>query len=156
MAYKKQLKDKDGNTIYPDVGLNLDDVVYSDDPEPIADYIDPASYSTTEHKTGGTWIDGKPIYRKVIEIPSAAAGAETRISVGIASSLVSNAWVKFGALKVPGTGIIPVFFHNPDATDYTTYIYFRATDTNLLLTVKMKNKAITGGFAVVEYTKTTD
>jgi hypothetical protein len=32
MAYKKQLKDKDGNTIYPDVGLNLDDVVYSDDP----------------------------------------------------------------------------------------------------------------------------
>lgn len=32
MAIKKQLKDKDGNTIYPDVGLNLDDVVYSDDP----------------------------------------------------------------------------------------------------------------------------
>lgn len=32
MAYKKQLKDKDGNTIYPDVGLNLDDVVYADDP----------------------------------------------------------------------------------------------------------------------------
>lgn len=34
-TYKKQLKDKDGNTIYPDVGLNLDDVVYSDDPEPV-------------------------------------------------------------------------------------------------------------------------
>ena len=32
MAIKKQLKDKNGNTIYPDVGLNLDDVVYSDDP----------------------------------------------------------------------------------------------------------------------------
>ena len=26
------------------------------------------SYSTTEQKTGGVWIDGKPIYRKVIEI----------------------------------------------------------------------------------------
>ena len=36
MAIKKQLKDKNGNTIYPDVGLNLDDVVYSDDPtEPV-------------------------------------------------------------------------------------------------------------------------
>ena len=23
------------------------------------------NYSTTEQKTGGTWIDGKPIYRKV-------------------------------------------------------------------------------------------
>ena len=30
-------------------------------------YVDRAvSYSTTETKTGGTWIDGKPIYRKVI------------------------------------------------------------------------------------------
>lgn len=35
-TYKKQLHDKDGNTIYPDVGLELDSVVYSADPtEPI-------------------------------------------------------------------------------------------------------------------------
>lgn len=26
------------------------------------------SYSETEQKTGGVWIDGKPIYRKVIEV----------------------------------------------------------------------------------------
>lgn len=65
MAYKKQLRDKNGNVVYPDVGLNLDDVVYSDDPsETIDNIIDPASYSMTEHKTGGTWIDGKPIYKK--------------------------------------------------------------------------------------------
>lgn len=25
------------------------------------------SYSTTEQKTGGVWIDGKPIYRRVFE-----------------------------------------------------------------------------------------
>lgn len=31
-TYKKQLQDKDGNTIYPDVGIDLDNVVYSDDP----------------------------------------------------------------------------------------------------------------------------
>lgn len=37
-TYKKQLLDKDGNVIYPDVGLNLDKVVYSDDPtEPLGD-----------------------------------------------------------------------------------------------------------------------
>ena len=35
-TYKKQLHDKDGNTIYPDVGIDLDNVVYSDDPtEPV-------------------------------------------------------------------------------------------------------------------------
>lgn len=31
-TYKKQLQDKDGNTIYPDVGIDLDNVVYGDDP----------------------------------------------------------------------------------------------------------------------------
>lgn len=36
-AYKKQLLDKDGNVIYPDVGIDLDDMVYSDDPtEPVS------------------------------------------------------------------------------------------------------------------------
>lgn len=33
-------------------------------------YVDKAnSYSADEVLTGGTWIDGKPIYRKVVEIP---------------------------------------------------------------------------------------
>lgn len=32
-TYKKQLKDKDGNVIYPDVGIDLDKAVYSDNPE---------------------------------------------------------------------------------------------------------------------------
>ena len=28
------------------------------------------NYSTEEQKTGGTWIDGKPIYRKVLTFPN--------------------------------------------------------------------------------------
>lgn len=40
-TYKKQLHDKDGNVIYPDVGLNLDDVVYSDDPTEPAGSVNP-------------------------------------------------------------------------------------------------------------------
>lgn len=39
-------------------------------PNNVLKYSDVAksnSYSTTETKTGGTWIDGKPIYRKVFE-----------------------------------------------------------------------------------------
>lgn len=35
-TYRKQLHDKDGNTIYPDVGIDLSEVVYADDPtEPV-------------------------------------------------------------------------------------------------------------------------
>ena len=33
----------------------------------VKDYVDNSnSYSTNEVKTGGTWIDGKPIYRKIL------------------------------------------------------------------------------------------
>lgn len=82
-TYKKQLQDKDGNTIYPDVGIDLDNVVYGDDPTTpgavtpwintddiqdgsvTADKLDPAlsTYSTTE-KAVGTWIDGSTVYEK--------------------------------------------------------------------------------------------
>lgn len=88
MAIKKQLKDKDGNTIYPDVGLNLDDVVYSDDPESTGDdYIDPESYSTTEKKTGGTWIDGKPIYKKTIDFGALPNNTSKFMNTGVSIDL---------------------------------------------------------------------
>lgn len=46
-------------------GNEFDKLIYAQ-----RSYVDKAnSYSTDEIKTGGTWIDGKPIYRKVIEIP---------------------------------------------------------------------------------------
>lgn len=41
------------------------------------------SYSTTEQKTGGTWIDGKPIYRKVFT--GSVTGATTTINSDVAN-----------------------------------------------------------------------
>lgn len=84
MAYKKQLRDKDGNVVYPDVGLNLDDVVYSDDPtEEFDSVIDPNSYSTSEKWTGGYWIDGKKIYKKTINFGSLPNSGEKQVNHGI-------------------------------------------------------------------------
>ena len=60
MAIKKQLKDKDGNTIYPDVGLDLDSVVYSDDPtEPatVTPWILPSDISLKYMTARGTYGD---------------------------------------------------------------------------------------------------
>ena len=34
----------------------------------LGDVYDANSYSTNEIKTGGTWIDGRPIYRKIVEM----------------------------------------------------------------------------------------
>lgn len=36
MALKKPLYDKDGNLVYPEVGIDLDEVVYAGDPEEVA------------------------------------------------------------------------------------------------------------------------
>ena len=40
-------------------------------------------YKTTETQTGGKWIDGKPIYRKVIEYTFDSSGAGVSIAHGI-------------------------------------------------------------------------
>ena len=86
MAYKKQLRDKDGNVVYPDVGLNLDDVVYSDDPtEEFDSIIDPNSYSLSEKWTGGYWVDGKKIYKKTIYVASFPNAAEATIAHNISN-----------------------------------------------------------------------
>lgn len=84
MAYKKQLRDKDGNVVYPDVGLDLDDVVYSDDPtEVVEDIIDPSSYSLDEKWTGGYWVDGKKIYKKTIYLGALPNNTTKTVSLGV-------------------------------------------------------------------------
>lgn len=91
-TYKKQLKDKDGNTIYPDVGLNLDDVVYSDDPTEPVGSIDP-------------WIDAGDIIWSTIIDKIYPVGAIFMSATLSTPSAVSNAlggtWVAWGSGRVP-------------------------------------------------------
>lgn len=152
-TYKKQLKDKDGNTIYPDVGLNLDDVVYADDPESVGDdYIDPASYSTTEHKTGGTWIDGKPLYRKVIKVNNPTLNSTFDQPHGISN-------FKIGFIKqmfvVRGNASREInYFYNTGE-----YCVSQINQTNISFRIPASTWSwgdIEYLIAIIEYTKTTD
>lgn len=54
-TYKRQLRDKDGNTIYPDVGLELDDVIYGSDPGEVSAPV--AWIETTDIKDGQITTD---------------------------------------------------------------------------------------------------
>ena len=48
---------------HKELSENVQDNVLRD----VKDYVDNSNpYSTEEVKTGGKWIDGKPIYRKVV------------------------------------------------------------------------------------------
>lgn len=50
------------------------------------------NYSTTEQKTGGTWIDGKPIYKKVITDLSISTSNSyvTLMSVGDIDTIIKT------------------------------------------------------------------
>lgn len=59
-----------------------DNVVYSEDPgTPIGDVTDPYTYSTSETIIG-TWIDGKPIYRKTFEFANLTPTANNSVNIG--------------------------------------------------------------------------
>lgn len=87
MAYKKQLRDKDGNVVYPDVGLNLDDVVYSDDP--------------TEEITPPTaWVESGDI-----DFSTFAVGNTSPTTLSGTTSSVGTSWKNLsGSYTTPHTG----------------------------------------------------
>jgi hypothetical protein len=104
---------------------------------------DAASYSTEETLTGGTWIDGKPIYRKVV----------TNLSVSILSSMT---WTNICSQSL---------FPNSEtlvSCDVMTNngIFMRAAES-IFENGNLRIETSIGGqrsiqTVIVEYTKTTD
>ena len=116
---------------------------------------DADTYSTTEKKVG-VWIDGKPIYRRVLTLPGITGGTEYTIDIGVLSSNISNFWLKNGSVRISGTGILPIWFYNRQFADrYTTWAYVSLRATNATVYFKC-DSTITGGNIIIEYTKTTD
>ena len=150
-TYKKQLLDKDGNVIYPDVGLDLDSVVYSDDPgETVDDIIDPNSYSTEEKWTGGYWVDGRKIYKKTINFGSLPNNNTKRVDLSISN------------LKK----IVKIDQHVTNGSDDSALVLMSSTVANTGFNLYILNQQICIGtnadrssisaYFTVYYTKTTD
>lgn len=76
-TYKKQLKDKDGNTIYPDVGIDLGSVVYSDDP--------------TETTTPEPWVKSSDIVGGE-SLSTLASGATVEVVGTTTGNSANYAW----------------------------------------------------------------
>ena len=122
----------------------------------VKDYVDNSnSYSTQEIKTGGTWIDGKPIYRKVVvrNISGALSGLVS-ISLGI-ENIDTPIRIVCGSVSLPdGSGAISI----PAQYDSTTFVQLGAFRANgLQLYCGSANwTPFTHITLCVEYTKTTD
>lgn len=116
---------------------------YSDTPKDI--------YSTDEVVTDKVWIDGKPIYRKVVTQTITTSSSENIIS-GFDISLIDNIISFYGSIKQPSGTITPISY-SASEEDGAFICMSRARNSFVLYT-----KAYGAGdvILIVEYTKTTD
>ena len=106
------------------------------------------SYSTSETKTGGLWINNKPIYRKVIQT-STPSNANTWVSVGSISNLRDLVNL-YGFFMGDDGRKIPL---NSPEPSYETCASFLNGNIEMKVNSLWTRKT---AYIIVEYTKTTD
>lgn len=111
------------------------------------------TYSTQEIRIG-TWIDGKPLYRKTIKIENTAlAVGDNNIAHGISNL---NQCIK-AELSKNGSHVFPYFNYN--ANNQTLSMTFISNVNSTNITIRLMNDSWGSGnvwYATLYYTKTTD
>ena len=107
------------------------------------------SYSTEETFTGGYWIDGKPIYRKVIEFNSETTIAEGGTNFTLATLGLSDIDNVFNIYAFNTTG------SKTTKRRFSNIPFYWYSDTTLQLRAPTSTTSFYLGL-VIEYTKTTD
>ena len=105
-------------------------------------------YSTTEEVVG-TWIDGKPLYRKCFNYTATTGEV---IVADLSSLNIDTVCHMYGNFKDGNALIesIPFYLHSA----YTVTPFYKLADKSLRLTANIAN--LTGtGVVIIEYTKTT-
>lgn len=140
----KDIKVKVGDNI--PVGAEFD---YDGSTIPVGweEITNPDSYSTSEVKTNKTWINGKPIYRKVITGTISA----TTTYLSIISNIEEVVYV-IGTLEK--SNYITNMPHYTSATNYSQLVVNTSNGMPILVTPAEQNGSTYKIY--VEYTKTTD
>ena len=105
---------------------------------------------STEEQIIGTWIDGKPIYRKTIKVGAINATTEKSIATNTSNIEVVTDIRGMGKLSF---GWIPLNFHNDKQTDSSSCVYIN-TSNNTIRLQSLFNYI--DCYVTIEYTKTTD
>lgn len=107
-------------------------------------------YSTEETNTGKTWIDGKPIYRRVI-VESSDKGTQKNVDI---SAWSIDTCVKFEGSCSGSLYMIPI---NTYRNDVTVMSLVRTDGSRLILFADGELIGSTVPWKIIiEYTKTTD
>ena len=115
-------------------------------------YVDGTnSYSTNEVKTGGKWIDGKPIYRKTISCGALPNNTTKNVAHGIENL---ERVIKTEGYSVGSAGSAGSFIPVPYVSGVPMAMYVDMT--NLVLQTSGKYSNYSDTYVTIEYTKTTD
>ena len=109
-------------------------------------------YSTNEVKTNKVWIDGKPIYRKVIDIGNLPNATTKFISHNITNLGKVIRLYGFANDSTNTDHITLPFVDNNNSATYNTSL--RALASHIVLSTLGELQGFSG-YAVIEYTKTT-
>ena len=109
------------------------------------------SYSETEQKTGGKWIDGKPIYRKVV-----ACGALPNNTTKNVAHNISNVgrFINYYGTAKGNTTTINIPYLDGSGHDYSVFV--NVNNTNVVIRTYKDRSAYTDTYIILEYTKSTD
>ena len=117
-------------------------------------YVDSSnSYSTDEVKTGGKWIDGKPIYRKVVNFGALPNATIKEVSF---DNINADTFVKIEGIAMNNSGsAVTIPFADTSAATQSITIF--ANSTSVSISTGATNRSdYTKCYITIEYTKTTD
>ena len=148
LATKQELEDA-VNSLQPVDEVAIDNM-QSVTSNAVAVSLNKLNYTTSEVNTGLKWIDGKPIYRKVV-----AFGALPNSTYKSINHNISN--IDF-ILKVEGvTTDGTYYFEIPRAGIPNAYMVdLYTTKTKITIETSIDCSAYTTTYVILEYTKTTD
>lgn len=108
-------------------------------------------YSTTE-KIIGTWMDGKPLYQKTVDVGPLPNNTSKDVAHGVSNIEYVISMSGFGKRS---DGInIPLVYENADLLGNAIELY--ADSTNIHIDTNSDKSSYTTAYVTIQYTKTTD
>lgn len=120
----------------------------------VKDYVDKKQTYSTDEIVVGTWIDGKPIYRKVYQISALPNSTRMYVTCGIRN--VENLITMRGVMKSSNEwDNLPGVYTNGTLID-SLVIERKGDILTQMRILTNTNRSTFSAFVILEYTKTTD
>ena len=140
----------EGNELSNPVDVVQDGNMHAVTSNAVADGL---SYSIDEVKTGGKWIDGKPIYRKVINF-GALPNATTKV-VSF-DNINADTFVNIEGIVMDNSGsVITIPYASVSDSTWSIAIFINSSSVSIS-TGTVDRSEYTKCYVTIEYTKTTD